>query len=142
MYFSRIKHDRFTRFALGSGLFLALPFLFGAAQEQKSYVQQEFVRFACQNVTVNVDPKFGTDPKAVYLCAGNTLTWVANSHKFIVIFRKNSPFINNQKVFDNNNYQSKPAKNDVVLTVYNYDIIVDGEPIEDPQVVGGGGHGP
>jgi hypothetical protein len=134
----RIKYGRGVGIAVVVGLMAMVPVKFGAAQEAQE--TQQFVKFACGNVTVKVVPTTGTDPKAVYLCAGNTMTWDANGHSFIVIFRKNSPFQGNQKVFDNNHYQSKPAKNDSVLTVYNYDITVDGEPIDDPQVVGGGGH--
>ena len=105
-------------------------------QEQKGY-QEEFVQFTCQDVTVKVDPVNGTDPKAIYLCAGKTLTWDANGHEFTVIFKK-SPFVDGKKMFSNKDYKSKGAKKDAVLTVYNYQIIVDGELVEDPQVVGGG----
>ena len=106
-------------------------------REQKEY-QEEFVQFTCQDVTVKVDPVKGTDPKAIYLCAGRTLTWGANGHEFTVIFKK-SPFVDGKKMFNNKDYKSKAAKKDTVLTVYDYQIIVDGELIEDPQVVGGGG---
>ena len=144
MDFSWFEHGRAVRYAVCAGLLLMVtPFKFGTAQGQQASQEQqnqEFVKLACGNVTVKVVPTTGTDPKAVYLCAGNTMTWDANGHSFIVIFRKNSPFQGNQKVFDNSHYQSKPAKNDSVLTVYSYDITVDGEPIDDPQVVGGGSH--
>ena len=133
-----LKHDRSMRIAGVVGLLAIWPMKFGAAQVTQS--TQEYVQFACQNLTVKVVPTTGTDPKAVYLCGGNTLTWDANGHTFIVVFRKASPFEGDQKVFDNTNYKSKPAKHTTALTVYNYDIVVDGQPIDDPQVVGGGGH--
>jgi hypothetical protein len=135
MHLSRVGHGPIW-FGLVSGLFLVLPL--GAGQDNKD--EQEFARFTCKDETVKVVPTDGTDPKAVYLCAGRTLTWDPNGHKFIVAFKKKSPFIDNQKIFDETHNKSKAAKVDVLLTVYNYDMIVDNEPVEDPQVVGGGGH--
>jgi hypothetical protein len=96
--------------------------------------------FACGDVSVDVDSTQGTIDKAVYLCKDKTLTWNANNHKFQVKFRKKSPFADGQKTFDNNNNVSKGYVGDKKLTVYEYDITVDGQPVDDPQVVGGGGH--
>ena len=143
MHSFRVRHDRAIRFVTMLGLFLLLSLTlllkFGAAQEVTTKTPQ-YVQFKCANQTVKVDPTNGTNPKAVYLCPGSTLTWDANHHKFVVAFQKKSPFTDGQMVFDNDHYQSAPAVNDTVLTVYNYIIIVDGKTVDDPQVVGGGGN--
>jgi plastocyanin len=139
MHSAQRRNNGATRFALVlvlvSALALPLPFAFGASQE-KGY-KKEFVRFTCKDETVQVVPIDGTRPKAIYLCAGNTVTWDANGHEFIVIFKK-SPFVDGKKMFNNKDNKSKAAKKETVLTVYNYQIIVDGQLVEDPQVVGGG----
>jgi hypothetical protein len=136
---------RFPRVTLGRAIGVAtiavaalVPLELGAGQDQTSHTP-EYVRLSCGDASVNIDPTNGTDLKAVYLCAGNKITWNANHHQFIVIFRK-SPFTDDRKIFDNNNYVSRPAKNDTALTVYNYLVIVDGQLVDDPQIVGGGGH--
>ena len=138
MHSSRAMHDRVIRLTLVLVSFLVLPFALGAGQDQYGG-KQEFAKYVCKDETVTVKTT-GVDKKAVYLCGGRTVDWVADGHNFIVIFKKNSPFVDNQKLFDNKNHKSKPAKDDTALTVYDYLIIVDGELIEDPQVVGGGGH--
>jgi hypothetical protein len=119
---------------------LVLLFAFGAGGWQEKASHKERI-FACQDETVIVDPTDGTKPKAIYLCLGKTLTWDANGHQFRVVFRKQSPFVDGGKVFDNAHPTSAAAKAFVVLTVYEYDITVDDKKVDDPQVVGGGGHG-
>jgi hypothetical protein len=138
MHASRVGHGAIW-FGLVLGLLMVLPFKLGADEDKKEH-KKEFARFTCGNQTVKVVPVDGTQPKAVYLCGGDTMTWDANGHTFIVVFKKKSPFVGGQKIFDNQHYQSRAAKDDVLLTVYNYDMVVDGEPVDDPQVVGGGGH--
>ncbi|MFZ0580305.1 MAG: hypothetical protein WAN72_05815 [Candidatus Acidiferrales bacterium] len=130
---TRVRYDSAIRFAL------VLLFTFGVGGCNK-LSHEERVAFACSDETVKVDPTDGTSPKAIYLCPGNTLTWNADGHQFQVVFSKNSPFADDNKVFDNNHAKSKGAKNIPQLTVYNYAITVDGKPVDDPQVVGGGGH--
>jgi hypothetical protein len=126
-------------FALVSGLFLVLPLTLGAGQDKEEH-KKEYARFTCKDETVQVVPGEGTNPKAVYLCAGYTITWASNNHTFLVVFKKKSPFVDNRKIFDEHHNKSAAAKTDVVLTVYNYDMVVDNQPVDDPQVVGGGGH--
>ena len=135
MHSTQKRNNGATQFALVLVLALALPLAFGASQE-KGY-KEEFVKFTCQDVTVQVVPIDGTNPKAIYLCAGNTMTWDANRHEFTVIFKK-SPFVGGKKLFNNTDNKSKPAIRDTVLMVYNYQVIVDGVLADDPQVVGGG----
>ena len=136
MHSAQKRNNGATRFAVVLVLVSALPFAFGASQE-KGY-KKEFARFTCKDETVKVVPKDGTNPKAIYLCGGHTMTWDANGHEFTVIFKK-SPFVGGKKLFNNKDNKSNPAIQDTVLTVYNYQIIVDGELVDDPQVVGGGG---
>ena len=98
--------------------------------------------------TVTVVPVDGTSPKDVYLCKGDTLTWQPNGHTFVVTFPKKYPFEGNPMTFKNdpqcpnNPVVSPPAIYAGSLIVYHYDIIIDGKPVIDPQLVGGGGHSP
>jgi len=143
MHSFRVRHGRAMGFVTVFGSFLLLSlgllFKFVTTQEVKTKTP-EYVQFRCIDQRVNVDPQDGTKPKAIYLCAGNRLIWDANHHKFVVVFQKKSPFTDGQMVFDNDHNQSAPAVNDTDLTVYNYIISVDGKTVDDPQVVGGGGH--
>ena len=103
--------------------------------------------FACGNQQVAVDPVNGTNPKAVYLCQGFTLTWAPNGHSFTVTFPPQKyPFQGPPQTFASNpanlyaNVVSPPAIYPGLLTVYNYTMTVDDKPVQDPQVVGGGQH--
>lgn len=129
-----------VRYVGAVGFALMLLFAFGASGWQKKSSHKERVIFTCKDETVTIDPTDGTSPKAIYLCAGKTLTWNANGHQFKVKFRKNSPFVGGKKLFDNNNPTSPPVIGTVALTVYEYDVNVDGKDVDDPQVIGGGGH--
>jgi hypothetical protein len=136
----QVAYVRATFFVAAFAVILLLPFKFGAGQEVSSeQTSGQSVRLSCADQTVTVDPTDGTNPKAVFLCAGNKLTWDADGHQFIAIFKK-SPFVDGQKFFDEHHNQSAAAKNDVQVTVYTYFMIVDHEIVDDPQVVGGGGH--
>jgi hypothetical protein len=99
----------------------------------------KFARLACADQTLKVVPDDGTRPRAIYLGDGNKVTWDANGHDFVVIFRKKSPFAGGKKRFDNKNNQSPAAQIGKELAVYNYEIIVDDAVAEDPPGVGGGG---
>lgn len=102
--------------------------------------------FVCGDQTVGVVPNDGTSPKDVYLCKGDTLTWVPNGHSFVVTFPKKYPFEGAPTTFQNDPHNpnapvtSPPAIFTGWLVVYHYDITVDGVQASDPQVVGGGGH--
>lgn len=102
--------------------------------------------FTCGDKSVYVVPVDGTAPKDVYLCQGDTLTWMPNNHTFTVTFPKKYPFVGNPMTFQNdpqnpNNPVTSPAaKNPGLLVVYHYDMTVDGSQVIDPQVVGGGWH--
>ena len=104
--------------------------------------------FVCGDQTVGVVPGDGTSPKDVYLCKGDTLTWEPNGHTFVVTFPKKYPFEGNPMTFQNdpqhpnNPVVSPPAIYAGSLVVYHYDITIDGKPVIDPQLVGGGGHSP
>jgi len=136
----RVAFVRAAFCAAALGAILLVPFKFGSGQEVHSkQTSGQSVRLSCGDQTVAVDPTDGTNPKAVFLCAGNKLTWDANGHQFIAIFKK-SPFVDGQKYFDEQHNQSAAAKNDVQVTVYTYFMIVDHEIVDDPQVIGGGGH--
>ncbi len=102
--------------------------------------------FVCGDQTVGVVPVDGTSPKDIYLCKGDSLTWVPNGHTFVVTFPNKYPFQGSPTTFQNNPQKpndpvvSPPAIYSGFLVVYHYDMTVDNQPVKDPQVVGGGGH--
>ena len=128
---------------------VAVSFLFlvvSGCTKQVSPQTKRTVTFDCGNQTVGIVTGTGTSPKAVYLCGGDTLTWVPNGQKFVVTFRKEYPFTGAPQTFTNNPSNpdapvtSPPAKYTGSLVVYHYEISINGTPVDDPQVVGGGGH--
>ena len=118
----------------------------GGGQKRPSVAGKGSVNFQCGDQTVGVMPVDGTSPKDVYLCQGDTLTWLPNGHTFVVNFPKKYPFQGNPKTFQNDPQKpndpvvSPPAAYTGSLVVYHYDITVDNVLVADPQVVGGGGH--
>jgi hypothetical protein len=101
---------------------------------------KKYVKFKCEDVTVNVDPKMGANPTAVYVCENNKVTWKDNGHAFKVEFKADSPFEGDEKVFHNVHATSPSAKKLKPLTVFEYKITVDKDKVFDPQVIGGGGN--
>jgi len=140
MYSSRSPYSRIIRFAVMFFL------LFSATSCEKP--SNPKTSFACKDQTVTVQLKdqagneVGTIPKAVYLCEGYKLTWDPNGNDFKIKFRKNrSPFSDGDQDFDTNKHTSKGAKHtDQDVDVYDYDIWINGQKVDDPQVVIGGGH--
>jgi plastocyanin len=101
--------------------------------------------FTCGNQTIDVNPDDGAKPQAVYVCEGDTVTWNPNGHKFLVEFKKDSPFEDRRKKFDNEHPKSDKTKPHKQLTVYEYRITVGvgteaPHVFDDPQVIGGGGN--
>jgi plastocyanin len=94
----------------------------------------------CGDKTVNANANTGADPQAVYVCEGDTVTWVASpsSVSFTVEFKKDSPFNDNGKQFSNGNPKSDHTKHHDKLKVYEYKITVNSQVFDDPQVIGGG----
>ncbi len=92
----------------------------------------------CGDKTVDVNTTNGAEPQAVYVCGGDTVTWNSNGHTFLVEFKKDSPFNDNDKRFNNGKPKSDKTKPHDKLRVYEYRITVDGSPFDDPQVIGGG----
>ncbi len=76
----------------------------------------------------------------IHVCEGNTVTWNPNGHTFLVEFKKDSPFEDGAKRFDNGHSKSAKTKHHDQLTVYEYKITVDNTVFSDPQVIGGGGN--
>ena len=118
--------------------------MLGVGSCNKEQERGKYRRFACGDQPVDVDPNKGAQPQAVYVCAGDMVTWNSHGHKFLVEFRKDSPFIDGRKEFDNDHSKSDKAKPVGQLTVYEYRITVDigsaaPHVFEDPQVVDGGG---
>jgi hypothetical protein len=97
---------------------------------------------SCGDKTVNVDPSYGADPEAVFVCEGDTVTWnpAANVSTFLVEFKNDYPFEGLKKNFDKGDRNSPKTKPQKQLKVYEYKLTVNGHSFGDPQVVGGGGN--
>jgi plastocyanin len=120
--------------------------MFGASGCDKDRKYGKNTRtFACGDQTIEVNTNDGAKPQAVYVCEGNTVTWNPNGNKFLVEFRKDSPFEDGGKKFDNEHPKSAKTKRHEYLTVYEYSITVgvgsqSPRVFADPQVIGGGGN--
>jgi hypothetical protein len=143
MYLSRLRYG----LALACILTFTLwPAACGDGQMHPRVAGKGSVTFPCGDQTVGVVPVDGTSPKDVYLCQGDKLTWQPNGHTFVVTFSKKYPFQGGSRTFQNDPQKpndpvvSPPAIYAGSLVVYHYDIVVDGLKVDDPQVVGGGGH--
>lgn len=126
-----------ARCGVAIGFALILLVMLGASSCKE--VRRKTVTFACGDQTVDVNTSNGAQPQAVYVCEGDTVTWKPNGHTFLVEFKKDSPFADNGKKFDNQHGKSAKTKHHTELTVYEYRITVDGTNVFDPQVIGGGG---
>jgi hypothetical protein len=138
MLASQVRHRSILLFAL------ALPLFLAACAHQAVAPGGTKESFVCQDQTVGVDTVDGTSPKDVYLCKGYTVTWLLNGNSFTVHFPKKYPFEGAPQDFTNNpqkpndSVKSPPAKYAGTLVVYHYDMTVNGKPVPDPQIVGGG----
>jgi hypothetical protein len=88
----------------------------------------------------------GVDPVDIYACPNSRLTWDLNGHNtFQAIFkRKECPFKDVgscRNINQDHPTSSCDVKDYLDLTVFDYEILVDGE-LYDPHVVGGGHHSP
>jgi hypothetical protein len=121
-------------------LFVAL----GASRSSRMAPRQKAVKYNCQDETLNIDLKKGVDRKAIYLCAGQKVTWVdpSNKYTFQVVFQ-DYPFGGTPTTFDNGTPTSPVLPPITDLTVFKYTITIfdtSGFPHPyDPHVVGGGG---
>ena len=114
-----------------------LMFVASGCKEMKP--GKKIVTFTCGDQTVDVNTTDGAKPQAVYVCEGDTVTWNSNGHTFLVEFKKDSPFEDDGKRFDNAHPKSAKTKHHTQLTVFEYKITVDTNHVFDPQVIGGGG---
>ncbi len=127
-----------VRCCAASRFALVLLLMCGASGCMKPEVEKRTVKFTCADQTVDVNTTDGAKPQAVYVCEGDTVTWNPNGHTFLVEFKKDSPFADDGKKFDNGRAKSAKTKHHAQLTVYEYRITVDNHAF-DPQVIGGGG---
>src|SRR5229473_5426264 len=127
-----------VRYCAASRFALVLLLMCGASGCTKPEVEKRTVKFTCADQTVDVNTTDGAKPQAVYVCEGNTVTWNPNGHTFLVEFKKDSPFEDGAKRFDNGHSKSAKTKHHDQLTVYEYKITVDNTVFSDPQVIGGG----
>ena len=91
------------------------------------------------DTTVTVYPA-GPQPDSVYLCEYDTLTWVkgTGTNSFVIQFKKNSPFGDDGKNFDDKNNSDKAKDKYGPLEVDKYSITINSTTTLDPQVVTGG----
>ncbi len=132
-------HSIPVRCSAASRFALVLLLLFGASGCNETKIKKKIVTFTCGDQTVDVNTTDGAAPQAVYVCEGDTVTWNPNAHTFLVEFKKDSPFVDDGKKFDNGHAKSAKTKHHTQLTVYEYRITVDTTNVFDPQVIGGGG---
>src|SRR5262245_18683225 len=112
-----------------SGILLlvsALPLFLAACRQQPvSPGGSRTVSFACGNQTVGVVADDGTSPKDVYLCPGDTLTWLPNGNTFTVTFPKKYPFEGPKKTFTNDPQNpNNPVKSPPAIDARARSIIV------------------
>lgn len=132
-------HSISVRCGAASRLALALLLTFGATGCKEHKYGKNTRTFSCGNQPVDVNTANGANPPAVYVCEDDIVTWNPNGHTFLVEFKKDSPFVDGGRKFDNGNPKSAKTKHHDQLTVYEYQITVDSHVFTDPQVVGGGG---
>jgi hypothetical protein len=94
------------------------------------------------DTTVTVDATNGPQPDPVYLCEGDTLTWVKGSgtNSFAIHFQNNSPFEDGGKDFDDDpkkNHDKGKSKYGP-LEADKYSITINNTKTLDPQVITGG----
>ena len=139
MHASQVRHGSILLFVSSLPLFLATC-------ARQPFGGRKAESFVCGDQTVGIVPGDGTTPKDVYLCPGDTLTWLPNGNTFTVTFPKKYPFEGPKRTFANDSQtlnapvKSPPAIYAGSLVVYHYDMTVNGQPATDPQIVGGGGH--
>jgi len=111
----------------------------GCSQQPKSMKKTKAIN--CDNsVTVN---KKSVKPDSVYLCDGDSLTWVKGSgtDSFSIDFHNKTPFSDNATKFDDHNANHPGQAQYGDLDVYKYSIVIkSGSETNtlDPQVVSGG----
>jgi hypothetical protein len=135
---------RSSRVLFGGASLSALLLLLAlgtSCRDQKP--KHKSVLVACMT-TVTVDPTTpsGVVPEDIYVCPNTNVTWNANGHKFVVFFKKKHCPFTTCKFIDDQHAVSSTVVSMTVLTVYDYGILIDGDQLFDPHVVGGGGNLP
>jgi len=111
--------------------FLALPIDCGQEKTATEYFE---LRVTCTTkITVM---QTGVDEPDAYVCKNTNVTWNANGHDFVVIFKHECPFPSCKKI-DNQHPTAGPMKGLQKLTVFDYGIVIDGT-LYDPHIIGGG----
>jgi hypothetical protein len=112
-------------------LFSVLASPTDCGQEKIAYFQ---LRVVC-TTTITV-MQTGVDQPDAYVCKNNNVTWNANGHDFVVVFKHDCPFPSCKKI-DNQHPTGGPMKDLQKLTVFDYGIVIDGT-LYDPHIIGGG----
>jgi len=137
MRFSQMQF-RAPAILIATVLLLAFAMTSCGGNPSQSMVQQAAAKNVKCTKNIKVDPNSGdgVDHKAVYVCGDDTLEW-DNPHNatFTVHFPGDCPFSPCPDITDSKPRPIKLPTTD--LTVYKYNITVNGTP-HDPHVVGGG----
>jgi plastocyanin len=135
-----------TRVMFGGGGLLALLLVFASGWNvDRNKSQKGSISIPCGTTTFVVDPAeiHGVKPAAVYACEGDTVEWTPNGHTFDVQFENNmSPFEFGATHFSDSKNKSQPVKKHVNVTVYTFNLVIDGKIADkrDSHVVVGGGN--
>jgi hypothetical protein len=100
--------------------------------------------FDCGNnqvITVDLQKKNGVDKQAIYVCEGDPVVWkpATGVTSFKVEFNDSCPFTSCASDITDSTSQTV-ATQPTELTVYKYNLTVNGTQVFDPHVVGGGGY--
>ena len=117
-----------------AGLFVLFSFL--ALPTDCGQVKTEYAQLRVTCTTTITVMQTGVDEPDAYVCKNATVTWNANGHDFVVIFKHDCPFPSCKKI-DNQHPTAGPIKDVQKLTVFDYGIVIDGT-LYDPHIIGGG----
>jgi hypothetical protein len=94
-----------------------------------------------QDITVDLHNKNAVDKQAVYVCDQDQVVWrpAAGVTSFAVHFTGDCPFTSCASDITDSTPQTA-ATQPKDLTVYKYNLTVNGNLVSDPHVVGGGGY--
>ena len=101
-------------------------------------------KFDCgneQDITVDAHNKNGVDKQAVYVCDQDQVVWkpAHGVTSFVVHFTGDCPFTSCASDITDSTPQTA-ATQPTDLTVYKYNLTINGNLLPDPHVVGGGGY--
>jgi hypothetical protein len=143
-----MRHSRLMFCASGSLMLIAVCLSFVVAScgdhTAKPSGAKKVRTFPCgnkQNITVDLHKKNGVDHQAIYVCENDAVIWSkgAGVNSFVVHFI-DCPLASGcaTDITDDTPQAVLPSL-PTDITVYKYTLSINGQPVSDPHVVGGGG---